>query len=115
MAEFLLLLWSADATPATPTSHSPARLDHNSHDRGLIELTACQTVLLSPSHLPIRSGGSPSVFRGCWINTLPADRTFGPPAMSSSLPGPRPLPASRYDLTTYWGRVRHSADIADMR
>jgi hypothetical protein len=38
-----------------------------------------------------------------------------PYAMSDSLPGSRPLPASRYDLTTYWGRVRHSADIADMR
>jgi hypothetical protein len=35
--------------------------------------------------------------------------------MSSSLPGERPLPASRYDLSTYWGRVRHSADLADMR
>lgn len=35
--------------------------------------------------------------------------------MSASLPGSRPLPDSRYDLSTYWGRVRHAASIADMR
>ncbi|KAI9817544.1 MAG: hypothetical protein M1827_001156 [Pycnora praestabilis] len=35
--------------------------------------------------------------------------------MSASLPGNRDLPASQYDLNTYWGRVRHSADIADPR
>ncbi|CAG8108401.1 unnamed protein product [Penicillium salamii] len=35
--------------------------------------------------------------------------------MSASLPGSRDMPASQYDLTTYWGRVRHSADIADPR
>ncbi|KAF2673571.1 mitochondrial cation transporter [Microthyrium microscopicum] len=35
--------------------------------------------------------------------------------MSSSLPGARPLPESRYDLSTYLGRVRHAAAIADMR
>lgn len=35
--------------------------------------------------------------------------------MSSSLPGSRDLPASRHDLSTYWGRVKHSADIADPR
>ncbi|KAI9806584.1 MAG: hypothetical protein M1825_006040 [Sarcosagium campestre] len=35
--------------------------------------------------------------------------------MSASLPGSRDLPASRYDLSTYWGRVRHSADISDPR
>ncbi|KAI9818627.1 MAG: hypothetical protein M1832_004401 [Thelocarpon impressellum] len=35
--------------------------------------------------------------------------------MSASLPGGRELPASRYDLSTYWGRVRHSADISDPR
>ncbi|EWC47094.1 putative mitochondrial transport protein fsf1 [Drechslerella stenobrocha 248] len=28
---------------------------------------------------------------------------------------PQELPASRYDLSTYWGRVRHSADISDPR
>ncbi|KAF3929589.1 Sideroflexin-5 [Dactylella cylindrospora] len=28
---------------------------------------------------------------------------------------PQELPSSRYDLSTYWGRVRHSADIADPR
>ncbi|KAI9721608.1 MAG: hypothetical protein M1828_005098 [Chrysothrix sp. TS-e1954] len=33
--------------------------------------------------------------------------------MASSLPGHRDLPASRYDLTNYWGRVRHSMDISD--
>ncbi|KAI9766891.1 MAG: hypothetical protein M1840_006188 [Geoglossum simile] len=33
--------------------------------------------------------------------------------MSSSLPGSRELPASQYNLNTYWGRVRHSADISD--
>ncbi|EMC92314.1 hypothetical protein BAUCODRAFT_569670 [Baudoinia panamericana UAMH 10762] len=36
-------------------------------------------------------------------------------SMSGSLPGSRDLPASRYDLNTYWGRVLHSADIADPR
>ncbi|TAQ87849.1 hypothetical protein B7494_g3806 [Chlorociboria aeruginascens] len=35
--------------------------------------------------------------------------------MSASLPGNRELPASQYDLSTYWGRVRHSADISDPR
>ncbi|KAF2757174.1 Tricarboxylate/iron carrier [Pseudovirgaria hyperparasitica] len=35
--------------------------------------------------------------------------------MSASLPGSRELPASQYDLSTYWGRVRHSADISDPR
>jgi len=35
--------------------------------------------------------------------------------MSASLPGTRELPASQYDLSTYWGRVRHSADISDPR
>lgn len=35
--------------------------------------------------------------------------------MSSSLPGSRELPTSQHDLTTYWGRVQHSAGIADPR
>jgi len=35
--------------------------------------------------------------------------------MSASLPGSRELPASRFDLSTYWGRVRHSADVSDPR
>ncbi|EOD49559.1 putative hsp70 family chaperone lhs1 protein [Neofusicoccum parvum UCRNP2] len=35
--------------------------------------------------------------------------------MSASLPGSRDLPASQYDLSTYWGRVRHAADISDPR
>ncbi|TGZ84586.1 Tricarboxylate/iron carrier [Ascodesmis nigricans] len=35
--------------------------------------------------------------------------------MSSSIPGPRDLPASRHDLSTYWGRVKHSADLCDPR
>nr|OQO29097.1 hypothetical protein B0A51_06171 [Rachicladosporium sp. CCFEE 5018] len=35
--------------------------------------------------------------------------------MSTSLPGSRDLPASQYDLSTYWGRVRHSADLSDPR
>jgi tricarboxylate carrier len=33
--------------------------------------------------------------------------------MASSVPGPLPLPESRYDLITYMGRVRHCADISD--
>lgn len=33
--------------------------------------------------------------------------------MASSVPGPVPLPPSRYDLSTYLGRVRHCADISD--
>ncbi|KAJ9667199.1 Sideroflexin FSF1 [Coniosporium apollinis] len=35
--------------------------------------------------------------------------------MTSSLPGNRELPASQYNLSTYWGRVRHSADLSDPR
>ncbi|KAF1950092.1 Tricarboxylate/iron carrier [Byssothecium circinans] len=35
--------------------------------------------------------------------------------MTSSLPGNRDLPVSQYDLSTYWGRVRHSANISDPR
>lgn len=35
--------------------------------------------------------------------------------MSASLPGNRELPASQYDLSTYWGRVCHSANISDPR
>ncbi|KAJ9628846.1 Sideroflexin FSF1 [Taxawa tesnikishii (nom. ined.)] len=35
--------------------------------------------------------------------------------MSASLPGSRDLPASQYDLSTYWGRVKHSAQLADPR
>ncbi|KAL4938801.1 hypothetical protein BDV06DRAFT_46643 [Aspergillus oleicola] len=35
--------------------------------------------------------------------------------MSASLPGDRDLPSSQYDLSTYWGRVRHAADISDPR
>ncbi|GME99932.1 unnamed protein product [[Candida] boidinii] len=33
--------------------------------------------------------------------------------MSSAIPGPVPLPQSRYDLNTYWGRVKHCAGISD--
>jgi tricarboxylate carrier len=33
--------------------------------------------------------------------------------MSSSLPGHRDLPASQYDLSTYWGRVRHAVGLTD--
>ncbi|KAI1822712.1 sideroflexin-5 [Xylaria intraflava] len=33
--------------------------------------------------------------------------------MSASLPGNRELPESQYDLSTYWGRVRHTASITD--
>lgn len=35
--------------------------------------------------------------------------------MSSSLPGSRELPASQFDLSTYWGRVQHTAGITDPR
>ncbi|KAH8794025.1 sideroflexin-5 [Hyaloscypha finlandica] len=35
--------------------------------------------------------------------------------MSASIPGNRELPASQYDLSTYWGRVMHSANISDPR
>lgn len=35
--------------------------------------------------------------------------------MSASLPGKRELPASQYDLNTYLGRVRQSAEISDPR
>ncbi|RCK63301.1 putative mitochondrial transport protein FSF1 [Candida viswanathii] len=33
--------------------------------------------------------------------------------MASSIPGPVNLPHSKYDLTTYWGRVKHCAEISD--
>ncbi|CAN3355292.1 sideroflexin Fsf1p [Diutina catenulata] len=33
--------------------------------------------------------------------------------MASTVPGPVPLPQSRYDLTSYWGRVKHCAEISD--
>ncbi|KAG9232753.1 sideroflexin-5 [Amylocarpus encephaloides] len=42
-------------------------------------------------------------------------RHFTTSRMSSSIPGRRELPASQYDLSTYWGRVRHSANISDPR
>ncbi|KAI0425318.1 Tricarboxylate/iron carrier [Xylaria sp. FL1042] len=35
--------------------------------------------------------------------------------MSASLPGKINLPASQYNLDTYWGRVKHMADITDPR
>ncbi|EXJ91111.1 hypothetical protein A1O1_04218 [Capronia coronata CBS 617.96] len=35
--------------------------------------------------------------------------------MSASLPGSRDLPASQYDLSTYWGRVKQAAQISDPR
>ncbi|KAI5795780.1 Tricarboxylate/iron carrier [Geopyxis carbonaria] len=35
--------------------------------------------------------------------------------MSSSLDGPRDLPVSRHDLSTYAGRVAHAADLCDPR
>ncbi|KAK9452180.1 Tricarboxylate/iron carrier [Limtongia smithiae] len=33
--------------------------------------------------------------------------------MASSVPGPRELPDSQYNLNTYWGRVCHSAGVSD--
>ncbi|CAH2354052.1 sideroflexin Fsf1p [[Candida] railenensis] len=33
--------------------------------------------------------------------------------MASSIKGPVELPASRFDLSTYWGRVQHCAEISD--
>ncbi|OEJ82993.1 putative mitochondrial transport protein FSF1 [Hanseniaspora osmophila] len=35
--------------------------------------------------------------------------------MASSVTGPVPLPHSRYDLSTYWGRVKHCAEVSDPR
>ncbi|CAF9923666.1 hypothetical protein IMSHALPRED_005989 [Imshaugia aleurites] len=35
--------------------------------------------------------------------------------MAASLPGNRDLPASQYNLNTYWGRVKQSAEISDPR
>ena len=35
--------------------------------------------------------------------------------MSASLPGNRDLPTSQYDLNSYLGRVRQSAEISDPR
>uniref|UniRef100_A0A060TBV1 Sidoreflexin n=1 Tax=Blastobotrys adeninivorans TaxID=409370 RepID=A0A060TBV1_BLAAD len=35
--------------------------------------------------------------------------------MASSVPGLRPLPESRHDLSTYWGRVKHCAEVSDPR
>lgn len=33
--------------------------------------------------------------------------------MASSVPGTRDLPGSRFDLSTYWGRIKHCAEISD--
>lgn len=44
-----------------------------------------------------------------WVSPAPE------PAMTSSLPGTRDVPNSQYDLSTYWGRVRHSIDLSDPR
>lgn len=33
--------------------------------------------------------------------------------MASSISGPVPLPESKYDLSSYWGRVKHCAEISD--
>ena len=44
-----------------------------------------------------------------------ADLQPGHLAMTSSLPGNRDLPVSQFDLSTYWGRVQHSANISDPR
>ncbi|SCV02563.1 LAME_0H02806g1_1 [Lachancea meyersii CBS 8951] len=33
--------------------------------------------------------------------------------MASSVAGPYPLPESKFDLSTYWGRVRHCSEISD--
>lgn len=33
--------------------------------------------------------------------------------MASSVTGPVPLPDSRHDLSTYWGRVKHCTEISD--
>ncbi|CAK9436112.1 uncharacterized protein LODBEIA_P06700 [Lodderomyces beijingensis] len=33
--------------------------------------------------------------------------------MASSISGPVPLPQSKYDLNSYWGRVKHCAQISD--
>ncbi|OBA28110.1 tricarboxylate carrier [Hanseniaspora valbyensis NRRL Y-1626] len=35
--------------------------------------------------------------------------------MSSSVPGTFPLPSSKYDLSTYSGRVKHCAEVSDPR
>ncbi|KAF2011112.1 sideroflexin-5 [Aaosphaeria arxii CBS 175.79] len=35
--------------------------------------------------------------------------------MTSSLPGTRDPPVSQFDLSTYWGRVKHAANISDPR
>lgn len=35
--------------------------------------------------------------------------------MASSVPGSKPLPESRHDLDTYWGRVKHCAEVSDPR
>lgn len=33
--------------------------------------------------------------------------------MASAIPGPVPLPDSKYDLSSYWGRVKHCTEISD--
>lgn len=35
--------------------------------------------------------------------------------MSTSVSGNRDLPASKHDLSTYWGRVKQAAEISDPR
>ena len=34
---------------------------------------------------------------------------------AAATPAMKELPPSQYDLTTYWGRVRHAAEISDPR
>lgn len=100
--------------PHATVACAPGRHDHFQPCRDPSALRLC----LQPSsiHQPLGRSNPPthqptnppihSAHNGC----NRADST-----MSASLPGNRELPASRYDLSTYWGRVKHSAEISDPR
>lgn len=80
--------------------------------------TALPLSLLYPSRplggLHLRSGrGSRSSSLNLFLGVFWINHSFY--NMSASLPGSRELPASQYDLSTYWGRARHSMGLTDPR
>jgi len=73
---------------------------------------ACRDSARAPSPHPFPSRMTVSSFNSYPLVT---STPLFVATMTSSLPGSRDLPSSQYDLSTYWGRVRHSADLADPR
>lgn len=69
-----------------------------------------------PRRLPLRRDLATAIICSPTRSSIAAEST--PPrrsTMSSSLPGSRQLPASQYDLSTYWGRVQHAVGLTDPR